>query len=98
MRRGINNHIQDTFSLLRDCRRDEPLEEEESATASDESATASEGEDQPTKSLHSDPPVGTGLSDPNRQMHGQANVPTPAHPSAHPCHSRSRYCDQNRHT
>ena len=31
-------------------------------------------------SLHSDPPVGTGLPDPNRQMRRQTNVP-PIHPT-----------------
>jgi hypothetical protein len=36
-------------------------------------------------SLRSDPPVGTGLPDPDRQMCRQTSVLTLAHPSAHPC-------------
>jgi hypothetical protein len=36
-------------------------------------------------SLRSDPPIGTGLPDPDRQMCRQTSVLTLAHPSAHPC-------------
>jgi hypothetical protein len=48
--------------------------------------------------LHSDPPIGTGLLDPNRRMRRQISVPTLADPSAHPCQGWSRYSDWIRHT
>ncbi|KAJ7889645.1 hypothetical protein B0H13DRAFT_1626682, partial [Mycena leptocephala] len=50
------------------------------------------------QSLRSDPPIGTGLPDPNRQIRRQTSVPTLAHPSAHPCRGWSRYSDRIRHT
>jgi hypothetical protein len=43
-----------------------------------------------SETLCSDPPVGTGLPDPDRQMRRQTSVPTLADPSAHPCRSWSR--------
>ncbi|KAJ6551894.1 hypothetical protein B0H19DRAFT_1264514 [Mycena capillaripes] len=46
--------------------------------------TPSRGEARMLDSLRSDPPVGTGLPDPNRQMRRQTSVPTPANLSAHP--------------